>query len=87
MLTSARFHDMCCFTCTYAYVRACVTSENKAFMLVSMPGLRFSRLELLVALVLLLVWLVNPAFYASLRIMLAPFSVYGKKKNDCKYNY
>ena len=55
-------------------------------MLVSMMGLRFSRLELLVALVLLLVWLVKRAFYASLRIMLAPFSVHGKKKNDCKYN-
>ena len=46
MLTSARFHDMCCFTCTYAYVRACVTSENKAFMLVPTPGRRFQRLEL-----------------------------------------
>ena len=31
MLTSARFHDMCCFTCTYAYVRACVTSEKQGF--------------------------------------------------------
>ena len=41
MLTSARFHDMRCFTCTYAYVRACVASENKAFTLVPMPGLRF----------------------------------------------
>ena len=29
------------FTCTYAYVRTCVASENKAFMLVPMPGLRF----------------------------------------------
>ena len=46
MLTSACFHDMCCFTCTYAYVRACVTSENKAFMLVPTPGRRFQRLEL-----------------------------------------
>ena len=45
MLTS-RFHDTCCFTCTYAYVRACVTSENKAFMLVPTPDLRFQRLEL-----------------------------------------
>ena len=39
MHTSACFHDMCCFTCTY--VRACVTSENKAFMLVPVPGLCF----------------------------------------------
>ena len=31
MLASARFHDMRCFTCTYAYVRACVASENKLF--------------------------------------------------------
>ena len=29
MLSSARFHDMRCFTCTYAYVCACVASENK----------------------------------------------------------
>ena len=50
MLMSACFHDMHCFTCTYAYVRACVASENKAFMLLPLPG-----------------------FYASLRIMLAPF--------------
>ena len=38
MLTSARFHDMCCFTCTYAYVRVPVTSENKTFMLLPMPA-------------------------------------------------
>ena len=50
MLMSACFHDMGCFTCTYAYVRACIASENKAFMLLPLPG-----------------------FYASLRIMLAPF--------------
>ena len=50
MLTLARFHDMHCFTCAYAYVRACVASENKAFMLLPLP-----------------------CFYASLRIMLAPF--------------
>ena len=41
MLTSACFHVMCCFSCAYAYVRACVTSENKAFMLVLIPGLHF----------------------------------------------
>ena len=41
MLTQARFYDMCCFTCTYAYVRAPVTCEDKTFMLVLMPGLRF----------------------------------------------
>ena len=43
MLASARFHDMHRFTCTYAYVRACVASKNKLvffFMLVPMPGLR-----------------------------------------------
>ena len=28
ILTLARFHDMCCFTCTYTFVRACVTNEN-----------------------------------------------------------
>ena len=33
MLASARFHNMRCFTCTYAYVRACVTSENKLVFL------------------------------------------------------
>ena len=37
MLTLARFHDMYCFTCTHAYIRACVTSENKAFMLLPLP--------------------------------------------------
>ena len=37
MLTLARFHDMHCFTCTHAYVRACVSSENKAFMLLPLP--------------------------------------------------
>jgi len=41
MLTSARIHDICCFTCTDPYVRTCVTSENKAFMLVPVPGLCF----------------------------------------------
>ena len=50
MLTLARFPDMHCFTCAYAYVCACVTNENKAFMLLPLP-----------------------CFYASLRIMLAPF--------------
>ena len=30
MLASARFHDMRCFTCTYAYVRACVASKKQA---------------------------------------------------------
>ena len=40
-LTTARFDDMLCFTSTYAYVRVCVASENKAFMLVPIPGLRF----------------------------------------------
>ena len=41
MVTSARIHDICCFTCTDPYVRTCVTSENKAFMLVPVPGLCF----------------------------------------------
>ena len=42
MLASACFKEISCFTCTYAYVRACVASKNKLvfFMLVRMPGLR-----------------------------------------------
>ena len=45
MLTLDRFHDMHCFTCAYAYVRACVASENKAFMLLPLPGF-YASLEL-----------------------------------------
>ena len=33
MLASAHFHDMRCFTCTYAYVHACVASKNKLVFL------------------------------------------------------
>ena len=33
MLTLACFHDMHCFTCAYAYACACVTNENKAFII------------------------------------------------------
>ena len=28
IFTLACFHDMCCFTCAYTFVRACVTNEN-----------------------------------------------------------
>ena len=41
-------------------------------MLAPMPGLRFERLVLLVALALLLAWRVKPC--SSLRIMLVPFT-------------
>ena len=71
MLSSARFRDMCCFTCTYAYVCACV---NKAFMLVSMNAritLLKVRASCCTTFALLLTWLVKPIFY--LRV----FKTYG----------
>lgn len=58
--------------------RACVASEIKAFLLVPMPGLRFKKLVLFVALALLLAWLVKLGF---LRVFKTYFiSVYVKKK-------
>ena len=49
MLTLARFHDMHCFTCAYAYVCACVTNENKAFMLLPLPCF-YASLRIMLAL-------------------------------------
>ena len=84
MLSSARFHDMCCFTCTYAYVRACVTSENKGFLLVPMsarPALFKARASCCTSLALLLAWLVKPGFLRAFRT--PSTSVFVKKqKND-----
>ena len=71
--------------CTYAYVRACVTSEKKAFMLVPIPGPRLYRLELLVQLAFLLACLVKRGFLYVFKTYAT--SVYGKEKNYRKYNY
>mgnify|MGYP000191090595 FL=1 len=75
MLPSARFHDMCCFTCTYAYVRACVTSENKAFMLVPMPSLRWLHKSCA-----LLVWLVKLGFLRIFKTYVCSLLLKRKKK-------
>ena len=86
MLSSARFHDMCCFTCTYAYVRACVTSENKGFMLVPMsaqPALLKMRASCCTSLALLLAWLVKPGFLRAFRTHSTSVYVKNKQNNYC----
>ena len=41
MHSSPRFHEMCCFNCTYAQSRACVTRDKNGLRRVLMPSLRF----------------------------------------------
>ena len=48
--------------------------KTRLLFLVPMLGLHFLRLVLFVALTFLLAWLVKLGFYASLRLMLAPFT-------------